>query len=376
MINFDDFRNRHPLGSRIGDDSLVRSGEESEATKYQCVSLVKQYLRECFTIEAGAWGNAIDYWTGTNPVLLTCFSRLQTSDTQTGDIVIFKTKDRTDYAGFGHIGIATGFTTSTSVEVLEQNGSTGGGTGTGPDAIRTRYIDRSRIAGLLRPIPVVNPVRFYEPDVSGHREMLTTKQPTSWWNLNGTTMDINSFRPAAVLNVGTPFTVGGYAHHINGHTYAMTLEDFNRAQNGDYSTNNGINVLDLKDKPVVVYTPPPPPAPPIAYLPPEKYELVTAVPYYKDDAELGNIGYLDALHSQNPRGKKQPGVYFVYGDKTNGMLNISQDNMKPGVWINPKDNVIAEEPTVPVDIVVPTVEPVDPPLPTPTHGSADWQVGR
>lgn len=118
---------------------------------YQCVDLVKQYVYEGFNLAPGAWGNAINWWTTTNPNLLTKFNKVSGSQGVQGDIVVLRGLSGNPY---GHIGICTGGLTSTTIEILEQNGSTGNGTGTGGDAIRKRFVSRSRVAGLLRPKPV------------------------------------------------------------------------------------------------------------------------------------------------------------------------------------------------------------------------------
>lgn len=110
---------------------------------YQCVDLIKQYLKEEYGLAPGSWGNAIDYWTKTNPALLTKFDRIASQSPQAGDIVILNGTAGNPY---GHIAVATDANT-----MLEQNGSTGGGSGTGADAIRYRAIPKTRIAGLLRP---------------------------------------------------------------------------------------------------------------------------------------------------------------------------------------------------------------------------------
>lgn len=122
---------------------------------YQCVDLVKAYIRDCYGIPNGAYGNAIDYWTRTAGVILTKFDKVSGSNAKRGDIVIMNGLTGNPY---GHIGIATGAANGTSVEILEQNGSTGGGSGTGADAIRKRYISRSRVAGLLRPKELEMPI--------------------------------------------------------------------------------------------------------------------------------------------------------------------------------------------------------------------------
>jgi hypothetical protein len=145
-IDITDFKNSW-LGKRIADPSL--SGQLPQGQWYQCVSLVKEYLRRVHGLDPGFWGHAIDYWTKTNPTLFTKFDRVHTSQVEQGDIVILNGLPGNPY---GHIGIATGgLRDATTFEMLEQNGSTGSGTGTGADAIRTRFVERSRVAGVLRP---------------------------------------------------------------------------------------------------------------------------------------------------------------------------------------------------------------------------------
>jgi CHAP domain-containing protein len=128
------------LGRRVDYDGVAR---------FQCVDLIKQYLNECYGLKPGAWGNAIDYWNRTRPEVLQKFSKVYNSNAKEGDIVVLYGVNGNPY---GHIGVATGGLTPESVEILEQNGSTGGGSGTGNDAIRKRFKPRYRVAGLLRPI--------------------------------------------------------------------------------------------------------------------------------------------------------------------------------------------------------------------------------
>lgn len=137
-MTYQEFENRW-LGKRVDYDGVFG---------YQCVDLIKQYLRSRFGLRPGSWGNAIDYWRYTNPAILKKFDKVSSTNAKRGDIVILKGLSGNPY---GHIGIATGRNTTTTVEILEQNGSTGGGSGTGKDAIRKRAVLKSRIAGLLRP---------------------------------------------------------------------------------------------------------------------------------------------------------------------------------------------------------------------------------
>lgn len=334
---------------------------------YQCVDLILQYAHQVLGVSGIVKGNAIDYWTSPTAALLAKCDRIPTTDCQQGDIVILRTAGRNDFAGDGHIGICD-TQDAGNVWLLEQN-AVGSGTGTGRDAIGIhRAIPKSRIAGVLRKkVAVSNPIHAYQP--IAHIDAVTTKQPTNWWNLNGTTADINSFRPAAVLNIDTPFTIGGYAHHINGHSYAMTPEDFNRAQNGDLSTNNGINVKDLKDRPA-----PPPPAykPPEVKIVPrmaEQYELVTDLLCYPSAQ--------NALIDTTPSGELVKGKYFVFG-RDRDMINLSDSNMHDKQqWIDPRKNVVTIElpkPVEPEPKPVP-MEPVSITLPEPQFPVDDsWKA--
>lgn len=122
------------IGNRIDYDGVYR---------YQCVDLILQYVAELYGLRSGVWGNAIDYWTKPTAALLTKFDKVQTQKPQAGDIVVLNGLSGNPY---GHIMIAINGVTG-----LEQNGSTGNGSGVGGDAVRTRTIPLSRIAGVLRP---------------------------------------------------------------------------------------------------------------------------------------------------------------------------------------------------------------------------------
>lgn len=114
----------------------------------QCVDLIKQYLNEMSGIKAGAWGNAIDYWYNPNSAILKLYDRIATKTIRQGDIVVLKGINGNPY---GHIGIADGNSGIVTVTILEQNGSSGNGSGVGGNAIRTRAIPLWRVIGVLRP---------------------------------------------------------------------------------------------------------------------------------------------------------------------------------------------------------------------------------
>ncbi len=131
------------LGRRIDYDHVYN---------YQCVDLILEYLKECYGIPSGVYGNAIDYWNSPSPTLLKHFTKVSGSATHQGDIVVFK---GTSTSPYGHIGIADK-EDSLNVTILEQNGF-GSGSGTGRDAIELRALPRTHVAGLLRPKSVPAP---------------------------------------------------------------------------------------------------------------------------------------------------------------------------------------------------------------------------
>jgi hypothetical protein len=126
------------LGGRIDYDHVYA---------YQCVDLILIYAKEEFGLATGVWGNAIDYWRKPTAVLLTKFDLIATTECQQGDIVVLNGLAGNPY---GHIGICDSQNASV-VNILEQNGQTGNGSGAGGDAIRVRGVPKSRIAGILRP---------------------------------------------------------------------------------------------------------------------------------------------------------------------------------------------------------------------------------
>ena len=187
---------------------------------YQCVDLIKQYLNQNFGLAPGAWGNAIDYWTNTNGSILTKFDKVAGSDARTGDIVVFKGLAGNPY---GHIGIATQNADGTNVTVLEQNGSTGNGAGKGGDAIRTRAIARSRVAGLLRPkAPVALTTYVFLPGTPDNKA----------WRLYDVNVAPKAGNEKTFLN---PFRYGGLEYKVvefrdNGNTAVIDTSMYGRGK--------------------------------------------------------------------------------------------------------------------------------------------------
>lgn len=118
---------------------------------FQCVDLVKQYLIDEFGIPNGAYGNARQWWESPAFNVLSKFEKVETKDVKAGDVVILKPADNQPRHSNGHLGLATGVQTDSTVEILEQNGSTGTGDGEGKNQIRKRAVPKHRMYGVLRP---------------------------------------------------------------------------------------------------------------------------------------------------------------------------------------------------------------------------------
>lgn len=143
------------LGQRVDTDDFPVGGV------YQCVDLIKQYMHEEFAVPFGPYGNAIDYWDKTAAAILLKLDKLPPSDVQQGDIVPLLPVDASPSHRDGHIGISTGIQTANTIEILEQNGSTGSGDGLAGNVIRKRFVPKSRVMGMLRSKPTT-PVEHVE----------------------------------------------------------------------------------------------------------------------------------------------------------------------------------------------------------------------
>ena len=186
------------IGRRIDYDHVY---------SYQCVDLILIYVKEEFGLASGVWGNAIDYANKPTAVLLTKFDRIGGTDCKQGDIVIFRGLSGNPY---GHIGICES-QDGANVTVLEQNGATGNGSGTGGDAIRLRAITKGRIAGILRPKDAPAPPSTTVPAKS--TVFLPGNERT--WSLYyiGSGLRPRTGDVKAVLN---PYLFGGLTYKIEG----------------------------------------------------------------------------------------------------------------------------------------------------------------
>jgi hypothetical protein len=352
-MDFTQFKNEW-LGKRVDYDRQYN---------WQCVDLIRQYIYECYQIPGGGGvPSAISYWTTTPADILSKFYKIESSEAQQGDIVMLRTLGRPDYSGDGHIGIATGNIDASNLEILEQNGSTGNGSGEGGDAIRTRYVPRTRVAGLLRPIYIPAPT----PPVEVHPytiELIDPKQvrinkATHRWGMTYDNFTAIANNPLYEVAEGTIIVVSAICHHNIGYNYYLP----------DPSEPSGFNVLDCDD-----YTPPPPPPPPvttpaapISYpTTDEQYTVVTTI--------LGFTTSNSAINHINAVGTVAPSTYFIYNKKFNEdntallAVNVSKVKGQAGSWINVNDNFVPPPPPPePTPVPEPVVEVPVVVTPTPT----------
>lgn len=147
MLTFDEFIKKY-IGKKTDIDNYAGA---------QCVDLIKVYLKECFGINAGSWGNAEAYfnrfsdktWDGYEAMNRE-FVRIPNSASFKpieGDIVVYGEKFSKSH-DCGHIGISTDECTLTTVVMYDQN-ATGN-----KDAMKKSsyfgYITRNCL-GVLRP---------------------------------------------------------------------------------------------------------------------------------------------------------------------------------------------------------------------------------
>lgn len=330
---FDNFRNEW-LGRRIDFDHVYA---------FQCVDLILQYIYENYGIN-GAYGNAIDWWNSPDGKLLNKFYRDASSQANQGDIVVLNGLPGNPY---GHIGIATGGVDATNVEILEQNGNTGSGDGVNGNQIRTRYVARSRVAGLLRPIPAAPTpppeVHPYTIEAIAPKQVIINK-PTHRWGMTYDNFTAIANNPLRDVTPGEIITVTAVCHHSIGYNYYLP----------DANEPSGYNTLDCDDYSI---PPPPPPEPVVLPAPPtapvtaptsEQYEVIKTIPGYMTSNRAAN--------HISPNAEIEAGVYFVF-NRVNDMLNVTKVQGQPNSWINPNDNVPDPEPVPKPAAPSPWVDP-------------------
>lgn len=192
MADFTTFKQRVLAEGRIDFD---------HQQGYQCVDLDRQWWYENGITNTGGNPTAISYWTNPPASLVAACDRIESSDAQAGDAVILRTNGTSpgDFSGDGHIGVATGAVSNTQIEILEQHGQGGTADGLGGNAIRTRYVDRSRVAGLYR-IKQASPAPLTPPsaDVPAGKYVVLPASVSSW----------TAYRVGSALRKGTSDVVG------------------------------------------------------------------------------------------------------------------------------------------------------------------------
>lgn len=92
----------------------------------QCVDLIKYYLRDCYGLSPGAWGNAKDYFYTPNPAILTKFTKITNNPSdlnqvpKRGDIIIWSGA-LAGSGGYGHIAIYDGRVSPGVFRSFDQN---------------------------------------------------------------------------------------------------------------------------------------------------------------------------------------------------------------------------------------------------------------
>jgi hypothetical protein len=245
--------------------------------------------------------------------------------------------------GSGHVGIMLDNQPGNpNALVSEQNADPDG------SPVGDKQRGKARINGILvlKLAPEAPPAPLYTiTEFSSPKQVQVTPGHYKW-NLGQPDFKSVEANPIELSTADTHFNAVAILHHRNIPQYNYYLEDAN--------TPHGWNVLDCMD-----FTPPPapyvPPATPNKGTPPETYEVFVQLDGFQTPS--------DANRQQNFYQPVAPGKdYFVFA-RDIGMINITKDNMKSGVWINPKFNELPAapvvSPTLPVDIVQPVSAPVD-----------------
>lgn len=181
QAKFTDFINQHK-GGKV-KTATAYNGKDSGP--YQCVEEPKAFL-EFVGLKSGAYGNAIKWWYSTAAYLLAVCDKVSGTTVQAADIVVLESNKTpiVKGSGEGHIGQATGNQTATEFEIFEQNGSTGNGSGTGNDALRTRMVPKARIAGILRikttSSPALSGTKNWIPAGAVGMDVILSRSVDSW----------------------------------------------------------------------------------------------------------------------------------------------------------------------------------------------------
>ena len=132
----------------------------------QCVDLIKLYLRDCFGIRAGTWGNAVDYyryfknknWAGYERMNEAFEIIPNTPDfiPVKGDICVFGEYFSKNHNN-GHIGIATDKCTVNKLYIYDQNAKGKND----PMKISTYGYTSKNFLGVLRPKYNINKVEYF-----------------------------------------------------------------------------------------------------------------------------------------------------------------------------------------------------------------------
>lgn len=197
---------------------------------FQCVDLILQFLKECAGVASGVWGNAIDYAERPTQGFMNAVVKVTDGSKKPGDILVFRGLPGNPY---GHIGLR-----DTDVNrLLEQNGATGGGSGTGRDAVGVyRNIMTDRLVATYRIKQFVDQAPAPLPSGNGTTVYLPASTPGGTWRLYriGSNLQPNTPDQIAILRPGafTGNTPPGITYKVEGwvgdHAVVITTRDFGR----------------------------------------------------------------------------------------------------------------------------------------------------
>ena len=169
-MTFDEFVNTYK-GSHIDYDGVAG---------YQCVDLIKYYLRDVFDIYAGAWGNAKDYWNITNRANVSeyFYNVPNTPDlvVERGDIVVWGAMPGNPY---GHVAIGLGLGDVNGFQSLDQNWGTNYVRQIGHNFNGVLGVLRLKDPSILDYVP--QPEKTYDPNLEiSYRVHVSDKGWLAW----------------------------------------------------------------------------------------------------------------------------------------------------------------------------------------------------
>jgi LysM repeat protein len=183
-------------------DQVIETDGAPSDDPVQCVDLVKEYMRDCYGVPFGVYGNAVDYWTNTAGAILQKFDKIPTNEPIDGDIVVWG-DDTGSYTGiYGHVAVAF------QGRVINQNNA------------RRKFVTLDRyvsdgVLGVLRPksSTATQPIAPVAPQSSSNLHEIVAGD--TFWDLNiaynvpqGTLEKLNPELDPLLLQIGSKIKIG------------------------------------------------------------------------------------------------------------------------------------------------------------------------